>query len=60
MNCDWQGEKQVLLYTVGGRLVTSETFNGDSLVKKMSLKPGVYLVKIIGHEDAYEQKLYIE
>lgn len=60
VNCDWEGEKQVLLYTVGGRLVTSETFNGDGLVKKMSLKPGVYLVKIIGHEDAYEQKLYIE
>ncbi len=60
VNCDWEGEKQVLLYTVGGRLVISETFNGDGLVKKMSLKPGVYLVKIIGREDAYEQKLYIE
>ncbi|MBS2212813.1 hypothetical protein KEM09_15440 [Carboxylicivirga mesophila] len=60
VDCQWNGEKQVLLYTIEGRLVASEEFKGDTFTKDLSLRPGVYVVKVIGRDDAYEQKLYID
>ncbi|MBR8536888.1 hypothetical protein KDU71_15050 [Carboxylicivirga sediminis] len=60
VDCQWNGEKQVMLYTIEGRLVASEEFKGDIFTKDLSLRPGVYIVKVIGRDDAYEQKLYID
>ncbi|MBR8536887.1 T9SS type A sorting domain-containing protein [Carboxylicivirga sediminis] len=61
VECEWKEElKQVMLYTISGRLVVSEEFRNERFNKQMSIKPGVYLLKVIGQDKAYEQKLFVD
>ncbi|MCU4156230.1 T9SS type A sorting domain-containing protein [Carboxylicivirga sp. A043] len=58
--CDWVGDKQVYLFTIDGRMVSTEEFKSDSYTKVLSLQPGVYVVKVIGENEQYEQKVFVK
>jgi hypothetical protein len=59
VSCPWQGEKQVLLYTVDGRLIDNSEFQNELFTKMVSLQPGIYIVKVIGDSNEYEQKVFV-
>ncbi len=59
VNCPWQGDKHVRLFTVKGRLVESGEFKNEHYTKEVHLQPGIYIVKIIGDSDEYEQKIFV-
>ncbi|MCG8581484.1 MAG: T9SS type A sorting domain-containing protein, partial [Bacteroidales bacterium] len=60
VSCEWTGDKQVYLFALDGRMVSHEEFRGESYTKDLNLKPGIYVVKIIGDDDKYEQKVFVK
>jgi len=59
VDCEWQGKKQVKLFSLDGRMVDSYEFNGADFNQQLNLKTGVYIVKVIGDNKQYEQKVYV-
>ncbi|TRX71812.1 T9SS type A sorting domain-containing protein [Carboxylicivirga sp. M1479] len=59
VNCDWLGEKHLMLYTLDGRLISNQTFDGASFKDELNLQPGVYIVKVLGDDKQYEQKVFV-
>jgi hypothetical protein len=59
VNCDWMGVKQVMLYTLDGRLVDTIEFKADTFTKDLNLKSGIYVVKLVGESKQFEQKVYV-
>ena len=59
VNCGWIGEKQVMLYTLKGRMVENDEFKAEDYTKDLNLKPGIYVVKIIGDKNQFEQKIFV-
>ena len=59
VDCEWQGKKQVKLFSLDGRMVDSFEFNGADFNQQLNLKTGVYIVKVLGDNKQYEQKVYV-
>ncbi|WP_439183604.1 T9SS type A sorting domain-containing protein [Carboxylicivirga taeanensis] len=59
VECDWQDEKRVMVYTVDGRLVFNKEFNGSIFNQELSLQHGVYIVKVQSKDKRHEQKVVI-
>ncbi|WP_439184958.1 GEVED domain-containing protein [Carboxylicivirga taeanensis] len=60
VNCKWEIErKTVEVYTISGSLLLNDVFEGEVFTTDLSVSPGVYIVKVRGEEQSYEQKLFI-
>jgi hypothetical protein len=60
VNCDWKGIKQVYLFTIDGKMVSNNEFKDEKYFKELNLKPGIYVVKVIGDNEKFEQKVFVK
>lgn len=56
-----QGESELMLIDMLGRVVSKESFNIiDGVVRNINTTPGVYVVRLINNNNIYTQKIVVE
>jgi len=58
--CNWEEEKSVGIYSLSGRQISFNKFEGGTFNKHLTIKPGLYLVKILGDSRTYEHKTLVK
>jgi len=60
VSCNWKAkEKVVNVYSITGKLVYSEVFEGEQFTKELNLPSGVYIVKVSSADKTYETKVMV-
>ena len=60
VTCNWdEKDKTVKVFTVSGHLVLNEVFKGKTFTNNLSLKTGVYIVKVTGADKTHRQKVFV-
>ena len=61
VTCDWDDQdKTVFVYTIAGHQVFNGSFDGNQFESTLPLKTGVYIVKVVGENNVYEQKVFVK
>ncbi|MCG8581056.1 MAG: T9SS type A sorting domain-containing protein [Bacteroidales bacterium] len=61
ISCEWDvSHKTLELYNVSGALVMNNEFEGDFFKEKLNIQPGVYIVKVSGGDQLYQQKVFVK
>ncbi|MBS2098125.1 T9SS type A sorting domain-containing protein [Carboxylicivirga linearis] len=60
IKCNWDAQqKSISLYSIGGELVQTESFEGAEKVLKCNAS-GLYILKLTSEDKVYTQKIFIE
>jgi len=61
VECDWHAvEKTIEVYSLSGQLVMSNVFKGNVFTDELPVITGMYIVKLIGDHNTFEQKIVVE
>lgn len=61
VTCKWQtNRKEIDIYTVTGVKVLNKEFEGEEFNHDLKVKPGIYIVKISGANNTFEQKIFVK
>ncbi|MCU4156226.1 T9SS type A sorting domain-containing protein [Carboxylicivirga sp. A043] len=61
VTCEWDlRDKTIEVFTISGSLMMNDEFSGEVYEAELNVQPGIYIVKVSGGEQVYQQKVFVK